>query len=109
MRFYANENFPGPAVTRLRHLGHDVLTTLEAGQANLKIPDADVVQFAAGQRRVVLTLNRRDFVALHDGDANHAGIVVCHEDLDFMRLANRIHAEVYGRDLDRQLVRLPKP
>lgn len=30
-RFYSNENFPLPVVERLRALGHDVLTTYEAG------------------------------------------------------------------------------
>ncbi|WP_442484067.1 DUF5615 family PIN-like protein [Aeoliella sp. SH292] len=29
-RLYANENFPLPIVQRLRELGHDVLTTLDA-------------------------------------------------------------------------------
>jgi hypothetical protein len=30
-RFYADENFPLPAVQMLRRLGHDVLTIGEAG------------------------------------------------------------------------------
>jgi hypothetical protein len=30
VRFYADENFPRPVVERLRALGHDVLTALEA-------------------------------------------------------------------------------
>jgi hypothetical protein len=38
-RLYANENFPLPAVKRLRELGHDVLTTIEAGKANQSIDD----------------------------------------------------------------------
>jgi hypothetical protein len=31
---YADENFPLEVVEALRRLGHDVLTALEAGQAN---------------------------------------------------------------------------
>jgi Domain of unknown function (DUF5615) len=31
---YADEDFPFPVVERLRQLGHDVLTALEAGKAN---------------------------------------------------------------------------
>lgn len=41
--FYADENFPLPTVEALRRLGHDVLTTHEAGQANQRIKD-DAVQ-----------------------------------------------------------------
>ena len=44
---YANENFPEQAVEALRALGHDVLTTADAGQAHAGIivctQDADPV------------------------------------------------------------------
>ena len=109
MRFYANENFPGPTVVELRRLGHDVLTTAQAGRSNLRIPDEDVVAFARGDRRAVLTLNRKDFIRIHAADDQHHGIVVCHEDLDFVRLATRVHGQVDGVELTGQLVRLPKP
>jgi len=33
-RFYSNENFERQAVEELRALGHDVLTSAEAGNAN---------------------------------------------------------------------------
>jgi hypothetical protein len=36
-RLYANENFPFPVVEELRRLGHDVLTTLEAGNAGRRL------------------------------------------------------------------------
>ncbi len=32
-RIYANENFPLPVVEELRRLGHDVVTSLESGNA----------------------------------------------------------------------------
>src|SRR5438128_5482728 len=35
-RLYADENFPQPAVERLRELGHDVQTVQEAGKAQQK-------------------------------------------------------------------------
>ena len=41
--FYSNENFPLPAVERLRRLGHDVLTTQETGQAGHATPDEAVL------------------------------------------------------------------
>lgn len=57
-RFYTNENFPLQVVRRLRALSHDVLTSLEAGQANRRIPDEEVLAFATSQGRVLLTQNR---------------------------------------------------
>ena len=44
---YADENFPLQAVETLRRLGHDVLTALDAGQANRAIADDEVLEFAA--------------------------------------------------------------
>ena len=80
--FYANENFPRRAVEALRALGHDVLTTQEAGNAGQAMPDREVLDFAIRTDRVVLTLNRRDFVRLHMQGIAHAGVVVCSEDTD---------------------------
>ena len=62
-RLYANENFPLPVVLELRRLGHDVLTTQEAGKSNQAISDEDVLTFACAETRAVLTLNRKHFLA----------------------------------------------
>ena len=35
--FYSNENFPKRVVEELRRLGHDVLTSYEAGRANQRM------------------------------------------------------------------------
>src|SRR5438309_9251170 len=64
-RLYADEDFPLPVVERLRQLGHDVVTTLEAGQANQGIGDADQLAFATTLGRAILTRNRRRYVRLH--------------------------------------------
>lgn len=61
-RFYSNENTPLPVVAELRRLGHDVLTSLDAGNANVSVPDADVLAFAARESRILLTHNRRDLI-----------------------------------------------
>jgi predicted nuclease of predicted toxin-antitoxin system len=87
---YADEDFPGPAARRLRELGHDVLTVREAGNADRQVPDHEVVRFAHGHGRAVLTLNRRDFIRLHNRGVEHSGIIVCTEDKDFLGLAARI-------------------
>jgi hypothetical protein len=58
VRFYADEQFPYEVVEHLRNFGHDVLTVQEAGNANLKIPDDLVLEFAAINRRVMLYCER---------------------------------------------------
>ncbi len=78
---YANENFPRRVVEALRELGHDVLTSQEAGRANLMVADEEVLQFAAELGRAVLTLNRLDFFRLHRSThGSHAGIIACTRD-----------------------------
>ncbi|MBI4606927.1 MAG: DUF5615 family PIN-like protein [Planctomycetes bacterium] len=109
-QFYANENFPLPVVEGLRRLGHDVLTVQETGRANQRFPDSDVLEFAVGEKRVVLTLNRRDFVRLHRESQDHHGIIVCTEDPDFDAQADRIHQAILAAgDLTGQLVRVVRP
>jgi predicted nuclease of predicted toxin-antitoxin system len=92
--FYADEQFPKKATIDLRLLGHDVLTIQEAGNGNQKIPDEDVLAFAIAQNRAVLTLNRCDFIRLHKQSSDHAGIIICSENTNFERLAEKIHQAV---------------
>jgi len=91
---YGNENFPLAAVRCLREMGHDVLTSFEAGTANQQIPDAEVLAFATHSGRAVLTHNRLHFKKLHRQQTDHAGIVICTEDTDFSALASRIHHSI---------------
>ena len=93
-RFYADEQFPYAVVEYLRNFGHDVLTVQEAGNANLKIPDDRVLDFAGSKERVVLTLNRKDFKRLHKSHPDHAGIIICTDDGDRKALAERKHAAI---------------
>ena len=109
-RLYSNENFPLPVVEELRRLGCDVTTVLETGLAGQAWPDADVLSYAAAEDRVLLTLNRRDFIRLHRAQVSHAGIVVCTVDADFAGQARRVHdaltdaGEIFG-----QLLRVNRP
>jgi hypothetical protein len=109
-KFYANENFPLPAVEHLRALGYDVLTTSQVGQANRGLSDADVLDYAISVERAVITLNRRDFVILHNArDGAHSGVVVCSADIDYKALAERVHVEVQKlHSLNRELIRINK-
>ncbi len=102
---FADENFPLPAVRRLRVLRHDVLTATEAGMVNRRIPDVIVLEYATRLGRAVVTLNWQDFIDLHDADPAHAGVIVCEADADYTALAARIDAAVAARGLlNRELV-----
>jgi len=109
-RLYANENFPLPVVEELRRLGHDVVTTQDAGRAGTAVPDSEVLADASAQNREVLTFNRRHFIRLHAAQSQHAGIVVCTFDPDFAGLAQRIDAALNApSELDGRLVRIYRP
>lgn len=109
-RLYANENFPRPVVDALRRFGHDVLTSLEAGRAGAAVPDDEVLAFATADGRAVLTLNRRDFISLHEAAPDHAGLVVCTIDPDSVRQAQRIDAALAdAAELRGVLVRVNRP
>ena len=109
-QFYSNENFPLPAVRALRALGYDVLTSLEAGNANQSTPDEDVLAFAAQQKRVLLTLNRVHFIRLHKTDPEHCGIIVCTLDPNYTELARRIsEACQQNEPMQGKLARVNRP
>jgi hypothetical protein len=109
-RLYSNENFPFPAVEKLRELGHDVLTIQEAGKADQALPDKEVLAFAIRENRAVLTLNRRHFKRLHRENPQHAGIVLCTVDPDFAGQAERIHSAISAlASLAGQLIRVNRP
>ena len=75
----------------LRRLGHDVLTSFEAGNANLAIPDEGVLALAASGSGFCSLIAGSHFLRLHQRSVSHAGIVVCTYDRDFTRQARRIH------------------
>ena len=110
-RFYSNENIPAQVVTELRRLGHDVVTSWEAGKANSAVPDAEVLAFAVAESRILLTHNRRHFLRLHQHrSADHAGMVLCTVDPDFCRHAQRIDAAVASEgEMTNRLVRVNRP
>ncbi len=109
-RLYADENFPQPAVVRLRELGHDVQTVQDAGKAQQKLPDEAVLADACAEGRAVVTHNRKDFRALHAANSDHEGIIACSEDLDFVGLADRIHAAIAALPkLSGQFIRIVRP
>ncbi len=97
-RLYSNENFPLPVVEALRQMGHDVLTTRDAGRANEGIPDEELLAFAIAEKRAVLTHNRQDFIRLHRLNPEHEGIIVCTDNPDFPALAVKVHDHLQAVD-----------
>jgi uncharacterized protein with PIN domain len=78
VRLYLDHDVNIAVAERLRRLGHDVLTTGEAGHAESS--DEHQLAFATDEGRVFLTHNRRDFRRLHrrwieDGRL-HCGIII---------------------------------
>jgi hypothetical protein len=109
-RLFADEDFPFPVVERLGQLGHDVLTTFEAGRANQGISDADQLAFATSLGRAILTRNRRHFARLHRVSAHHGGIISITDDPDLEGQANRIDKALAGLPtLAGQHVRVNRP
>ena len=106
-RLYADEQFPTQTTRTLRFIGYDILTVQEAGNSNQRISDPDVLAFAIANNRAVLTLNRYDFIRLHKISQDHAGIIVCTENSDFIKLAEKINeALIDFDDLHSQLIRV---
>ena len=102
---YADEQFPTVVVEKLRNREHDVLTVQDAGKRGDS--EEQVLEFATQQERAVLTINRRDFIRLHQQRNAHAGIIVCKQDHDWQRLAINIdRAIIENAPLRGKLVRV---
>src|SRR3954447_26035656 len=109
-RLYTNENFPLPVAEELRRLGHDVLTLQDTGRGGQAVPDEMVLAFASTEHRVLITLNRKDFKRLHLSHPDHAGIVLCTYDPDFVGQASRIDAALKQQtSLNGQILRVNRP
>ena len=107
-RLLSDENFPESAARALRKLGHEVITAVEAGLANRRIPDEIVLEYATRLGHAVVTYNRHDFVVLHDRQPDHAGIIVCDVDPDTAALASRIHPSIPATgELKGKLIDIP--
>jgi hypothetical protein len=74
------------------------------------VPDETVLAFATAARRAVLTINRKHFIRLHRIEQEHAGIIVCTFDPNFVDQAKRIHQAIELKaSLFGQLIRVNRP
>jgi predicted nuclease of predicted toxin-antitoxin system len=108
-KFYANENLSLMLVNKLRQLGHDVMTSYEAGNANQRIPDEQVLAESGKNNRCVLTFNRDDFVKLHRSGIDHKGIIICKDDRDYQGQASVLAQYLNNQEkLNNRLIRILK-
>ncbi len=106
-QLFMDENFPLPAIKELRRLEHDVVTIGDIGKANQSIPDPEVLALAVAARRILVTLNRKHFIRLHQAYPVHTGIIACTFDPNFIGLAQRIDAALQANpNRDNQLIRI---
>jgi predicted nuclease of predicted toxin-antitoxin system len=74
IRFFLDEHVPSAVAAGLARRGIDVLTVREAERRGFG--DAEQLQFATENKRVIVTFDR-DFLVLSDQGLQHAGIVFC--------------------------------
>lgn len=110
-RLFGDENFDVQAMAELQSLGHDTLTARDAGMANQRIADQEVLIFATEQNRAVVTFDRRDYYRLHKNNPAHAGIIACTYDPDSKALAERINSSIAAEndELGDKFVRVYRP
>ncbi|GAP98181.1 hypothetical protein NIES2104_47340 [Leptolyngbya sp. NIES-2104] len=86
------------------------MTVQDAGKANQRIPDSEVLAFATLEQRAILTQNRKDFFKLHRLKTDHAGIIACTNDRDWEALAHRIDTAIAQEEsLQGKLIRIVRP
>ena len=78
MRLLLDEHLSPTIAEQLRKLGHDVIAVVEAGLRQQ--PDTEVMAWAVGEGRAVVTANYQDFRRIHDvhlsrGD-RHFGLIL---------------------------------
>ncbi len=113
-RLFADEHVPVQIVYALRRLGNDVITVRETSVSKFgdATPDDLVLQFAAQQQRVVLTLNAGDFRWRHPENQRHSGILCCDCELPgkahARKQAKRINAFLKANNLNSRFEKLPR-
>ena len=107
--FYSNENFALDMVKMLRVVGHTIITSYDAGQANQSIPDDKVLNYATRNNLAVITFNRDDFIELHNSGIKHSGIIICKTDRDYRGQVEFLHEHLQIQDsLINRLIRIKK-
>ena len=75
------------------------------------VPDDAVFVYAIAEQRIIITVNRKDFVRLHRENPEHFGIIVCTENPNievFAQCIDKILTENQGNCAGK-LLRVYKP
>lgn len=96
-------------VKLLRELGHKVITSYDAGQANRGIPDDEVLNYAAKNSLILITFNRDDFIELHQSGIKHKGIVICKTNRDYRGQVDKLQEYFQTQSsFENRLIRVKK-
>lgn len=80
-RLFLDENVPEAVAVGLRLRGYDVVTTRQAGRRGLT--DAEQLNYAHSQRRILFTHNVADFAKIHveyvRKGREHSGIILARQ------------------------------
>ena len=68
------------------------------------------MKFAQERNKIIITLNRDDFVSLHQQGEAHSGIIICKDDRDYKGQAQVIDEFILqdDRSLQGRLIRIKK-
>lgn len=87
-----------------------MVTVSDAGKAGIAESDEAVLAYAYDNSRILLTLNRKHFIRLHNEGKKHSGIIVCSYDPDFIAQAERIHTAISSEEsIQGELLRINRP
>ena len=102
---------PTQIVHKLRRLGYDAETVQQyqgTSEPAAGLSDEIVLQVASLRRRVLLTLNDKDFRKLHWSTRGHHGIIICNETQDYLKRAKEIDDAIKSNaPLARKLIDIP--
>lgn len=118
-KILADEHFPVRIQDRLRRLGHDVTTVrqYDENKSGDGKSDEEVLRIATAEGRAVLTMNKKDFKALHEARVigAHKGIIACDESeasptVQAKRIHDAINAQLRAtHHLDQQFLVIRPP
>jgi hypothetical protein len=79
IRLYTDEDVNVRLAQQLRRDGYDVLTCLDAGNANRGLADEEQLSFAVGERRAILIHNIPHYAVIHGAwqaqQREHYGVI----------------------------------
>ena len=112
--------YKGPSFRKGHRIeSKDLCHLMRLGKRHLYLLDLDknqvhedeaVLEFACADERVLLTLNRKHFIRLHQIRPDHGGITACTFDPDFVGQAVRLHAAIESESsMMGKLIRINRP